>query len=78
VEPEYPEEARKRHIQGSVALDALVGKDGAVRKVTVVSGNPQLVRAASQAVQQWRFQPFYYGNQPQEFTTRVTLVFRLP
>jgi TonB family protein len=78
VEPEYPAEARKRRIQGSVQLDALVGKDGAVRRTTVISGNPQLVGAASHAVQQWRFQPFLRDNQPEDFITRVTVDFRLP
>ena len=78
VEPEYPEQARKDQVQGSVLLDALVGKDGAVQKVTPVSGNPELVQAATQAIQQWRFRPYLNNGQPQEFTTQVNVVFRLP
>lgn len=78
VEPQYPEEARRRRIQGPVTLDALVGEDGAVQKTTRISGNSQLASAASQAVQQWRFQPFLHDGQPQEFRTRITVMFRLP
>jgi TonB family protein len=78
VEPEYPEQARKNGVQGPVVLDAWVGKDGTVQKLTVLSGNPELARAATQAVQQWRFRSFLQQGQPQEVTTRITVVFRLP
>lgn len=78
VEPEYPEQAREHRVQGPVVLDAWVGKDGTVQKLTAISGNPELVRAATQAVEQWRFQPFFHEGQPQEFASRITVVFRLP
>jgi len=78
VEPEYPEQARKDQVQGSVVLETLVGTDGSVQKITPVSGNPELLQAATQAVQQWRFRPFLNNGQPQEFTTQITVVFRLP
>jgi L-methionine (R)-S-oxide reductase len=78
VEPEYPEEARSHRIQGSVVLDAWVDKDGAVRNVIPISGNPQLLTAATRAVTQWRFHPFFHEGQPEEFTTRITVAFRAP
>jgi TonB family protein len=78
VEPEYPEQARDRHIQGPVVLVALVGKDGAVEKLSTVSGDPQLVPAATEAVQQWRFKPFFRNGSPEEFQTQITVSFRLP
>jgi TonB family protein len=78
IEPDYPEQARKDQVQGSVIIDALVGKDGAVQKVTSESGNPELVPAATQAVRQWRFRPFLEKGQPQEFSTTITVTFRLP
>ena len=78
VEPEYPEQARKDQVQGSVVLDTLVGRDGSVQKITSVSGNPELLPAATQAVQQWRFRPFLNKGQAREFTTQITVVFRLP
>jgi TonB family protein len=78
VEPEYPEAARKRRIQGPVVVDAWVDKNGAVVNVTPISGSPELRTAASRAVAQWRFHPFFHDGQPEEFATRMTVVFRLP
>jgi TonB family protein len=78
VEPEYPEPAREQHIQGPVVLVALVGKDGAVEKLSTISGDPQLVTAATDAVLQWRFKPFFRNGAPEEFQTQITVSFRLP
>jgi TonB family protein len=78
IEPEYPEQARDQHIQGPVVLVALVGKDGVVEKLSTVSGDPQLVAAATQAVKQWRFKPFFRNGSPEEFQTQITVSFRLP
>ena len=78
VEPEYPEQARAQHIQGPVVLVALVGKDGAVEKLSTISGDSQLVAAATDAVLQWRFKPFFRNGSPEEFQTQITVTFRLP
>jgi protein TonB len=78
VEPEYPEPAREQHIQGPVVLEALVGKDGAVEKLSTVSGDSQLAAAAADAVRQWRFKPFLRNGSPEEFQTQITVSFRLP
>lgn len=78
VEPEYPEAAKQQHIHGPVVLNALVGVDGSVRRVEVISGNPQLVKAAADAVRQWRFRPHHLKGRPVEFETRITVNFQLP
>jgi TonB family protein len=78
VEPQYPEEARQQHIQGPVVLNALVGTDGAVRELKVVSGDPLLVKAAADAVRQWRFRPHRLKERLVEFETRITVNFELP
>jgi protein TonB len=78
VEPEYPEPAREQHIQGPVVLEALVGKDGTVEKLSTVSGDLQLATAATDAVRQWRFKPFFRNGSPEEFQTQITVSFRLP
>ena len=78
VEPEYPETAREQHIQGPVILEALVGKDGTVEKLSTMSGDPQLASAATDAVRQWRFKPFLRNGSPEEFQTQITVSFRLP
>ncbi|MGO9646811.1 MAG: TonB family protein [Terriglobales bacterium] len=78
VEPEYPQAARERRVQGAVDLDALVGKDGVVEKFTAIRGDPDLAAAASVAVRQWRFKPYLRDGQAEAFQTRITVVFRLP
>lgn len=78
VEPEYPESARDQRIQGPVTLEAVVGKDGSVKTLKTVSGDPQLAAAARHAVSQWRFKPFLRDGKPVEFQTQVTVNFRLP
>lgn len=78
VDPEYPEQARRQRLQGPVVVDLWVGKDGAVRSVAAISGSPELLSAARQAVAQWRFHPFFHDGQPEEFVTRMTVEFRLP
>jgi TonB family protein len=78
VEPEYPEEAKQQHIQGPVVLNALVGTDGSVRELKVISGDPKLIKAAVDAVSQWRFQPHRLEGQLVEFETQIVVNFALP
>jgi TonB family protein len=78
VEPDYPEAAKQQHIQGSVVLEAEVGKDGAVQHLTVISGNSMLATAASDAVLKWRFKPILQDGQALPFQTRVNVHFVLP
>jgi len=77
VEPEYPEAARQRQIEGSVVLDVRMGRDGAVQAVKLVSGQALLAEAAIAAVKQWRFKPRMVKGQPTEMQTKVMLNFRL-
>jgi len=78
VEPGYPEQAKRRRIQGPVVIETWIDKAGMVRNVIPISGNPELRDAAARAVAQWRFRPFFHQGQPEAFTTRVSLEFRLP
>jgi TonB family protein len=78
VEPLYPEAARQQHIQGRVVLNVLVGRSGLVREAGVISGDPQLAKAATDAVRQWRFNPHKLNGKAVEFETRITVNFELP
>ena len=77
VKPAYPEEAQQQHIQGRVVMKVLVGINGLVRDVVVISGDPQLVESAAHAVRQWRFRPHSLKGQLVEFETQITLNFAL-
>ncbi len=78
VEPQYPEAARQQHIHGPVLLNVLVGTTGLVRETSVISGDPLLAKAATDAVRQWRFNPHQLNGKAVEFETRITVNFALP
>ena len=78
VEPQYPDQARLSHIQGPVVLQIEVNEKGTVQQVRALSGDPQLVKAASDAVQHWRFKPYTSRGQALNFQTQVTVDFKLP
>ena len=77
VEPLYPPLARAARIQGSVELQAVISKDGHVEKLQVLRGHPMLVKAAVDAVQQWRYRPYILNGEPVEVETHVTVNFSL-
>jgi TonB family protein len=56
VAPNYPELARRMHLQGSVKLEVVVRPDGAVKSTRVIGGNPVLIQAAADALTKWKFQ----------------------
>jgi len=78
VDPHYPESARRQQIEGKVVLDLQVNPDGSVESARLVSGPPELVQAAVDAVRQWRFQPRTENGLPVRLHTVVTLTFQLP
>ena len=77
IEPTYPILAREAHIQGAVVLNAVIGKDGNIENLQLVSGHPMLAPAAIDAVRQWRYKPFLLNGQPLEVETTVTVTFAL-
>jgi protein TonB len=77
VMPVYPYIAKHAGVQGEVKLRAVIGRDGKVSEVVLLSGPPLLERAAREAVQQWRYQPTLLNGQPVEVETQITVVFIL-
>ncbi len=73
VQPMYPPAARMNHVQGMVVLRALIGKDGQIRDLQVVSGPKELQQSAMGAVRQWRYRPYYLLGQPVEVDTQITV-----
>jgi TonB family protein len=55
--PEYPELARRLKITGEVHLEAVVARDGTVKAVRVLGGNPVLAEALSRTVMGWKYEP---------------------
>jgi len=76
-EPVYPAIARTAHITGAVELECVVGVDGHMREVKVLSGNPLLVRAAVDAAWKWVYAPSQLNGVPIEIVTLLTFSFKL-
>ena len=77
VRPTYPALARQARIQGTVVLQAVIGKDGNIQNLKVVSGHPMLAPAALEAVKQWRYKPYYLNGEPVEVDTTINVNFTL-
>jgi len=77
VRPEYPPLAKQARIQGTVRLEAVIGKDGTVRNLTVVSGHPLLVPPSLEAVRQWVYEPTLLNGEPVEVITMIDVNFTL-
>jgi periplasmic protein TonB len=75
VKPVYPRLAQAAGVQGEVVLQAIIGKDGRIENLRAISGNPLLVKAALDAVQQWRYHPYLLNSEPVEVETQITVRF---
>lgn len=75
--PNYPPLAKAARVQGSVVLQAVIGKDGRVENLKVVGGHPMLVQSALDAVRQWRYRPYMLNGEPVEVDTTITVNFTL-
>jgi protein TonB len=77
VKPVYPMIARTAGISGPVKLQAIIGRDGSIQNLQIISGHPMLTRAAVDAVRQWRYKPTILGGEPVEIETTITVNFIL-
>jgi TonB family protein len=75
--PAYPPLAKQARISGVVHLQALIGVDGAVKHLQVISGHPLLIPAALEAVQQWVYQKTLLNGDPVEVLTQIDVNFTL-
>jgi len=75
--PEYPAIARAAHVQGTIVLHAIISKEGNVEDVQYISGPPLLMKAAMDAVKEWRYRPTQLNGEPVEVDTTVQVVFTL-
>lgn len=75
VPPKYPAKAKAAQITGAVVLDAVVKQDGTVGKIQVVSGPPELVKAARDAVKKWKFAPTLQNGRFVPVETNLTVNF---
>lgn len=77
VKPQYPDIAREAGVDGTVLVQALVGKDGKVKDVRVQKSIPMLDASAVAAVKQWVFKPALSNNKPVAVWVAVPVRFSL-
>jgi periplasmic protein TonB len=75
--PQYPAIPKAARIQGTVVLQATIGKTGTIQNLRVIDGPAMLQQAALDAVRTWRYKPYLLNGQPMEVETTVNVVFSL-
>jgi TonB family protein len=73
----YPALAQHMKVQGSVVLQAVIGVDGIIQDLHVLSGPAILAAAAQQAVREWRFKPVLQNGQPVETKANIVVNFNI-
>ena len=73
----YPILAQHMNVQGSVVLQAVIGTDGMIQTLHVVTGPSILATAAQQAVREWRFKPVVQNGQAVETQAKITVNFTI-
>ena len=76
VEPTYPPEARQARLEGTIALDVVVGRDGSVVSMHPLNGPDVLARAAMDALRWWKFQPYRVNGEPVVVETTLAVEFK--
>jgi TonB family protein len=77
VNPAVPSRVHRQDLRGTVTLRIIIDRDGIVGQVQDMSGPPDLVNAATEAVRQWRFKPTLINGDPVEVDTIVTVTFAI-
>ena len=77
VPPVYPAEAIEQSIAGLVVLEAIIGVDGSIHELKVISGDPLLAASTVEAVTQWRYRPTALNGTAVEVVTRIEVTFKL-
>jgi len=77
VTPRYPVAARERGITGTVRMRALIGPDGRILNLEVVSGPPELVDASLNAARQWIYKPTLLNGKPAYVLTQLDINYEM-
>jgi TonB family protein len=75
--PVYPPLAKQAHVSGVVHLQAIIGKEGNVIDLAVISGHPLLIPSAMEAVRQWVYRTTLLNGEPVEVVTQIDVNYTL-
>jgi TonB family protein len=77
VAPSYPSAAMISRVSGTVVVQGIIGKDGHIKDLKVISGPALLQDAALDAVRRWEYRPYLLNGEPVEVMTTINVVFTL-
>lgn len=77
VVPPYPPLAKQARVQGTVQFTAIIGRDGTIQNLQLISGHPLLVSAARDAIRQWVYKPTILNSEAVEVITQIEFTFKL-
>jgi len=76
INPIYPERAKANHVSGDVMLKALIGTDGRIHMLKLLSTpDPDLALASFAVVRQWTYKPYLLNGKPVSVDTTITTHF---
>ncbi len=76
--PSYPASARRNHVEGKVILSALIGEDGRIHQLEIVSApDPSLAISALTAVRDWIYRPYQLNGAPVRVSTQINVDYAL-
>ena len=78
AEPAYPAAAKTHGIEGTVLLDAVIDREGAIKDLSARTGHPWLAESALETVRQWRYRPTTINGIPVEVQTEIEVTFTSP
>jgi TonB family protein len=73
--PSYPMEAANKGVQGKVWIHLIISETGDVESTDVISGDPDLARAAQDAMKKWKFKPYIRNGKPVKVDTKMPFDF---
>jgi protein TonB len=77
IRPVYPAIARAAHVEGTVVVEAIISRSGAIESLHVISGPAMLQTAAMEAIRAARYQPYRLNGEATEVQTTITVNFRM-
>jgi hypothetical protein len=77
VQPTYPDDAKSRHVQGTILFTAVIDEQGNIANLTFADGPLALYRSARDAVRQWVYKPTLLNGRPVSVITRIDVNFVL-
>jgi len=72
----YPAEARRQHLQGIIAVNVVVGRDGSIISMHPLNGPEILAQAAMDSLRWWKFEPYRLNGEPAVVETTLAVEFK--